>query len=221
MDKLIALIWRDLRIAMRSRGVWLQSLFFFVIFITLTGIALGGDNQSLARFAPALIWLALLFALLLSFESLFNSDHEDGSLEQLKISDLSTSAYVVGKSLSHWLIVVLPLLFALPIVTLLLGLTFAEYAGLFFSVLFASPGLIILGAFSGACLVGNKNNNLLIILLAVPLFVPLIIFGTSAVESYTNIGLSAVEFKALAGLCLISCAIGIPATAAALDAIHE
>lgn len=221
MDRLISLIRRDFRIALRSKNEWLQSLFFFVIYIALSGVAFGGDNHSLARFAPALIWLALIFALLLSFENLFQLDYEDGSLEQLKISDLPTSSYVIAKSLSHWIIVVLPLLIALPIVTLLLGLSFAGYAGLLFSVLFASPALIVLGAFSGACLVGNKNNTFLIVLLAVPLFVPLIIFGTSAVGTYSAEGLNAVEFKALAGLCLISCAIGIPATAAALDATHE
>jgi heme exporter protein B len=221
MDKFASIIWRDLRLAMRTKSEWLQSLFFFVIFIALTGIAFGGDNQSLEKFAPALIWLSLLFALLLSFENLFHSDHEDGSLEQLKISDLPTSSYVIGKSISHWVIVALPLLIALPIVTLLLGLSFADYAGLLYSVLFASPALIILGAFCGACLVGNKNNTFLIVLLAVPLFVPMIIFGTSAAGSYLNEGLNAVEFKALVGLSLISCAIGIPATAAALDAVHE
>ena len=221
MGRLTSIIWRDLRIAMRSKGKWLQSLFFFIIFIALAGIALGGNNQQLSRFAPALIWLSLIFSLLLSFESLFNADHDDGGLEQLKISDLSTSSYVIAKSLSHWIIVVLPLLVALPVVTLLLDLSFPIFAGLFYSVLLASPALIILGSFCGACLVGNKNNIFLIVLLAVPLFVPLIIFGTSGVETYSIEGLNAIEFKALAGLSLISCAIGIPAAAAALDAVHE
>ena len=221
MNKLDAIIFRDLRIALRSGSTWLQGMFFFVVFIALTGIAFGGDNLALKPFAPALIWLALLFALLLTFEHLFLADFEDGSFEQTKLSEMTTLSYVIGKLMSHWVIVVLPLLVALPIVALLLGLSLSIYAGLFYSILIASPAFISLGAFCGACLVGFKNNSLLIILLAVPLFVPLLIFGTSAVDSYVIEGLKAVEFKALAGLSLISCAIAIPAAAAALDAAVE
>lgn len=221
MLNLSPIILRDLRLALRDKNAWLQSLFFFVIFIALAGIALGGSNSILAQFAPALIWLAVIFALLLSFNSVFDSDFQDGSLEQIKISNMTTSSYVAAKSITHWLIVILPLLVTLPLVTLLLGLSFTDYAGLLYSVLFASPALIILGAFCAACMVGSKSSNYLIILLAIPLLIPVIIFGTSAATSYLTQGLMAVEFKALAGLCLISIAIGIPATAAALDAAHE
>ncbi|RZV38170.1 MAG: heme exporter protein CcmB, partial [Acidimicrobiales bacterium] len=126
-----------------------------------------------------------------------------------------------AKATAHWMSIVLPLLIVLPVVSLLLGLSFSTYAGLLFAILLASPALIILGSFCGACLVGNKSGSMLIILLAIPLFVPLIIFGTSAADSYVVSGWNAVEFKALLGLSLISCAIGIPATAAALVAIHE
>ncbi|NNC37603.1 MAG: heme exporter protein CcmB [Hyphomonadaceae bacterium] len=221
MDRFSVLIWRDLRLAIRSKTIWLQSVLFFVIFIALSGIAMGGDNDSLGRFAPALIWLAVIFALLLSFEGLFRDDYQDGSLDLLKISGMPGSTYVTAKATAHWMSIVLPLLIVLPVVSLLLGLSFSTYAGLLFAILLASPALIILGSFCGACLVGNKSGSMLIILLAIPLFVPLIIFGTSAADSYVVSGWNAVEFKALLGLSLISCAIGIPATAAALDAIHE
>lgn len=221
MDRLSILIWRDLRLALRSKNLWLQSLLFFIIFIAVSGIAMGGDNVSMRQFATALIWLALIFALLLSFENMFRDDFEDGSLDQLKTSNMSGTSYVIAKSISHWISVIVPLLIALPVVTLLLGLSFSAFAGLLYSILFASPALIVLGAFCGACLVGDRNGSLLVILLAIPLFVPLIIFGTTAADSYSASGWNAVEFKALIGLSLISGAIGIPASAAALDAVHE
>jgi len=221
MHSLGALIVRDLRLALRDKSGWLQGLFFFVIFIALAGVALGGNNTALKNIATAIIWLAIIFALLLSFQSIFEDDFQDGSLEQIKTSSLTTPTYVTAKFLSHWIIVILPLIVVLPLVTLLLNLSFADYAGLLYSVLFASPALIILGGFCAACMVGSKSSNYLIILLAVPLFIPIVIFGTSSATSYVSEGLKAVEFKALLGLCLISIAIGIPATAAALDAAHE
>ena len=88
-------------------------------------------------------------------------------------------------------------------------------AGLFFSILIASPALISYGAFAAACLVGYRGNGVLLVLLAAPIIIPLLIFGVAAVDSYSVNGLGAIEFQALTGLSLIACAIALPAAAAA------
>jgi heme exporter protein B len=160
-------------------------------------------------------------SLLLSFESIFKSDYVDGNLEQIKLSSTSLLSYVGGKCLAQWAIIVLPLLLALPIVSLMLDLSIQHYAGLFFSVLVASPALIAYGAFSGACLVGYKSSGVLLILLTVPVLIPILIFGIAAVTGYEQAGLAAFEFQILAGLTLIACAIALPAGAAALNSVLE
>lgn len=216
-----AILKRDMLIAIRSGGTWLYGLVFFTLFLAMCAIGLGGDFKTLRPLAPALIWLALVLSLLLSFDRLFQMDHEDGSLSQLKLSGISFTPYVIAKCCAHWVFSILPLLLCLPIAALLFDLSLTVCAGLFFSVLIASPALICYGAFSSACLIGYKGGGILLVLLTVPILLPLLIFGVSASIRYEEFGLGAAEFQALAGISLIALAIGIPATAAALKTTME
>ncbi len=221
MQGLSTVIKRDLLIAYRSGGTWLLSLIFFCLFLALSAIALGGDFATLRPLAPALIWLSLILSLLLSFEQLFRTDKEDDTLSHLKLSGLGLSNYVFAKCCVHWVLSVLPLLLCLPLAALFFDLGLASTAGLFFSILIASPALICYGAFSGACLVSYKGGGVLLVLLTVPVLLPLLIFGVSGSIRYAQLGLHATEFQALAGLSLIAIAVGIPASAAALNITLE
>ena len=221
MNNVGAIIKRDLRLALRSGGTWLYGLVFFCVFLALCAIALGGDFSTIRPLAPALIWLSLILSLLLSFEQLFQSDADDGSLAHIKLSGMALSGYVLAKCVVHWILTILPLLLALPLAALLFDLPMPITAGLFFSILIASPALICYGAFSGACLVGYKGGGVLLVLLTVPLLMPILIFGVDGVIHYAQIGVRAVELQALAGISLIASAIGISAAAAALNVMME
>ncbi|PHS40019.1 MAG: heme exporter protein CcmB [Robiginitomaculum sp.] len=214
-------IIRDIRIAVRSGGAWLMGLVFFAVFLSLTAIALGGDFKTLRPLAPALIWLAVVFSLLFSFEHLFADDVRDSSLEHIKLSGMSMSAYVLAKICAHWLLCILPLILALPLAGLMLGLPEALLMGLFVSLVIASPALVCYGAFAGACLVGFRAGGFLLVVLTIPLLVPVLIFALGGVISYPEAGVLAPEFKALAGISLIATAVGIPAAAAALNTVME
>ncbi len=221
MNSMAALIKRDLRLALRSGGTWLHGLVFFCVFLALCAVALGGDFSTIRPLAPALIWLSLILSLLLSFEQLFQTDADDGSLAHIKLSGMALSSYVLAKCVVHWVLTILPLLLALPLAALLFDLPIPITAGLFFSILIASPALVCYGAFSGACLVGYKGGGVLLVLLTVPLLMPILIFGVDGVINYAIIGMKAVELQALAGISLIASAIGIPAAAAALNVMME
>ena len=221
MNRLRGLILRDIRIALRSGGAWLMGLVFFTVFLSLSAISLGGEFQTLRPLAPALIWLAMVFSLLFSFEHLFSGDASDGSLEHIKLSGISMNIYVLAKVCAHWLLSILPLILALPLAALLFDLQASILIGLFVSMLVASPALVCYGAFSGACLVGFKGGGFLLVLLTIPLVIPVLIFAVSGASSYSNAGLFTLEFQALAGISLIATAIGIPAAAAALNVVME
>ena len=216
-----ALIKRDIRLAWRSGGAWLLGVIFFALFVTFCVIAAGADREQLDAFGPAYIWLALLFATLLSFSDIFSADLEDGTLEQLILSGLSPLAVTASKWTAFIILTIGPVFLLLPIVSIMLGLSVPRIAGLALSVVFAAPALAAYGVMAGALMARRGKGGFLIILISAPFLIPVLIFGLAAVDSYTRFGIGAYEFRALAGLSLIGMAIGLPAASAALSANIE
>ena len=216
-----AIIRRDVTLALRSGGAWLYGVFFFAVFITLSAIALGGSLNIMRPFAPALIWLAVIFSALLSFPAVFQDDFEDGNLAQFKISGISLISLCTAKTLSFAIISIAPLLIATPIAALVFDMPSNTLIATGLSLLLGAPALTIYGVLSGAILAGRRGGGFLIVLITTPFLIPLIIFGLEAVSGYAQHGFGALEFRVLIGLSLIAIAIGIPAAAAALKANLE
>jgi len=216
-----AIIRRDVTLALRSGGAWLYGLFFFAVFVSLSAIALGGSFNVIRPFAPALIWLAVIFAALLSFPAIFRDDFEDGNLKQFKISGVSLITLSIAKALSFALISIVPLIIAAPIAALVFDMPSKSLLATLVSLILAIPALTVYGVLSSAILAGRGGGSFLIVLITTPFLIPLVIFGLEAVEGYEQNGLAALEFRVLIGLSLIAIAIGIPAAAAALKANLE
>jgi len=218
---MMAIIKRDLRLAMRSGGAWLLGIIFFSLFVTFCVIAIGANKEKLLALAPALIWLAVLFSALLSFQGIFSRDVQDGTLEQLILSPLSTLQISAAKALSFALLSIAPILIALPIAGLMLGLTATTISALCLGIAFAVPAISSYGTMASALMAKRGSGGFLIILISAPFLIPILIFGMAAIDSYASLGVMATEFQAILGLSLIGTAIGLPAAAAALTANLE
>jgi len=216
-----AIIKRDLTLALRSGGAWLYGLFFFVVFIALCAIAMGGSFNLMRPFAPAIIWLAVIFSAVLSFPSIFQSDFQDGNLAQLKISGVSLMGVCTAKAVSFAAQSILPIILAVPAAALLFDMSGPVLAGTLLSIAMTIPALSIYGVLSSAILAGRQGGGFLVVLITTPFLIPLLIFGIEAVESYAQAGLAALEFRVLIGLSLIAIAVGLPAASAALKANLE
>ena len=215
-----AVVKRDLKLAFNSGGAWLHGLFFFAVFIALSAIALGGSLNVMRPFAPALIWLAVIFSAMLSFPAIFQEDYQDGNLAQLKLSGLSLIRVTTAKAISFALLSIVPLILATPLAALVFDMPPKIMTATILSLVIAAPALTIYGVLASAILAGRRGG-FLIVLITTPFLIPLLIFGLGIVEAYLKNGLAALEFRALAGLSLIAIAIGIPAAAAALNANLE
>jgi heme exporter protein B len=132
--------------------------------------------------APGVIWVAALLAALLSLDNLFRSDFEDGSLEQLLLSPHSLSILVLGKILAHWLVTGLPLLLVAPLLALFLGLPQAAMGTLWLTLILATPMLSLIGAIGVALTVGLRRGGMILSLLVLPLYIPVLIFASNAVD---------------------------------------
>lgn len=183
MSAFLGLLRRDLRLGVRRRGELLNPLLFFVLVASLFPLGVGPGPTILATIAPGVIWVAALLATLLSMERLFRSDFEDGALEQLLLSPYPLPLLVLAKVLAHWLVTGLPLLLVSPLLGLLLHLPAEAVRTLPLALLLGTPVLSLVGAIGVALTVGLRRGGVLLTLLVLPLYVPVLIFGTAAVAA--------------------------------------
>ena len=177
MTEFMALLKRDIALAFRQGGGLGAGLSFILAFLVMIPLAVGPDQATLSRLAPGLLWLALLLAVLLTSERMYQQDHDDGSLDLLATAPLPLEAVVAVKALAHWVVTGLPLTMAAPVLAVLLNLPAAGYGWLVVSLALGTPALSAIGAFGAALTVGVKRGGLLLSLLVLPLYVPTLIFG--------------------------------------------
>jgi len=178
-----ALIRRDLQLLWRRRGDALQPALFALLVIALFALALGSERATLAQLAPGVLWVAVLLAGLLSLDTLFRSDAEDGSLEQWMLAPVPLAWLVLVRTLTHWASTALPMLLAAPLLAELLYLPRAQLGLLLVTLLLGTPLLSLIGAVVAALTVGMRRAGVLLALLALPLYVPVLVFGAGVVAA--------------------------------------
>lgn len=213
---MIALLRRDLALAVRAGGGFGLALAFFLIVVTLVPFALGPDPSLLAPIAAGVLWLGALLACLLSLDRILALDYEDGTLELLATAPLPLEAVAAIKALAHWITTGLPLVLAAPVLGILLNLPGPGYLWLVVSLAVGTPALSVIGTFGAALTVGLKRGGLLLSLIVLPLYVPTLIFGAEVARRGAS-GLALdTPLLLLGGITLAGAALLPFASAAAL-----
>ncbi|MGD9864092.1 MAG: heme exporter protein CcmB [Pseudodonghicola sp.] len=197
---MIALLLRDLRLAVRAGGGFGLGLAFFLIVTVLVPFSVGPQSQLLSTIAPGVLWLGALLACLLSLDRVLALDWEDGSLDLLATAPLPLEAVVTVKALAHWITTGLPLVLAAPVLGVLLNLPAPGYVWLVVSLAAGTPALSVLGTFGAALTVGLKRGGLLMSLLVLPLYVPTLIFGAEVARRGATGMETATPLLLLAGI---------------------
>jgi heme exporter protein B len=200
---------RDVRLTMRHPGETLLVVAFFVLVASLFPLGVGADPQLLQRIGPGVIWVCALLAAFLSLPTMFASDHADGSLEQMTLSPHPMSGWACGKMAAHWFATGLPLTLLSPLLGLQYGLAGDTLLALAAALLLGTPVLSLLGAACTALTLGARGGGMLLALLALPLFVPVLVFGAAAAEAQAS-GLSAAPHLSILAAGLIVAAVGLP-----------
>lgn len=177
-----AVLRRDLLLGMRNRGDITAPIFFFVLVIVLFPLGVGASPALLQSIAAGVIFVAALLAVMLSLDGLFRSDFADGSLEQMALSPHPLSVLLLAKVVAHWLLTGVPLLLVAPLLAIFLGLPGPALGVLLLSLSLATPVLSLLGAIASALTVGLRRGGILLALLVLPLYIPVLIFATGAVQ---------------------------------------
>ena len=179
---MIALLIRDLRLAIRAGGGFGLGLAFFLLVAVIVPLGVGPEPATLAKIAPGILWVGALLSCLLSLDRIFALDFEDGSLDLLATSPMPLEGVVAVKALAHWLVTGLPLVLVAPVLGVLLNLPASGYLWLVISLAIGTPALSVIGAFGAALTVGLKRGGLLMSLLVLPLYMPTLIFGAEVVK---------------------------------------
>mgnify|MGYP001544635531 CR=1 FL=1 len=210
-------VHRDLMLAMRRKTEVLTTLFFFIIVISLFPLGIGSEKQMLVKIAPGVVWVAALLASMLALERLFASDYEDGTLEQMLMMPQSVFILVLGKVIAHWLLTGLPLVLVAPLVGLQYQLPDAAVSSMMLSLLVGTPVLSLIGAIGAALTLGVRGGGILLSLLILPLYIPVLIYGSGAIEASMLAGASAEPYLMLMAAFAIIAVVFAPwATGAAL-----
>ncbi|MFZ2451082.1 MAG: heme exporter protein CcmB [Methylovulum miyakonense] len=211
-----AIIRRDLILALRRRSEIANPLFFFVLVITLFPLGVGAKPHLLQAIAPGIIWVSALLAAMLSLDSLFRSDFDDGSLEQMLLSPHPISILILGKVSAHWLVTGLPLLLVAPLLAIFLGMPGQSLGVLLLTLLLGTPVLSLIGAIGVALTVGLRRGGMILSLLVLPLYVPVLIFASNAVEMAVGGLPIAPQINILIAMLLMALVLAPWPTAAAL-----
>lgn len=211
-----AVIRRDTLLAFRRRSDVLTTVFFFAMVVTLFPLGVGPERAQLQAMAPGILWVAALLATMLSLGRLFAQDFADGTLEQLLLSPEPLSVIVVGKVLSHWMVSGLPLVALAPLMAFQFGLPADAIAVLVAGLLLGTPVLSLVGAIGAALTLGLRGGGVLVALLVLPLYIPVLIFGSGAVGAQAGGQDASAHLQLLAALLAAALAMAPWATAAAL-----
>lgn len=211
------LLKRDLLLALRRRSEIFTVLFFFLIVISLFPLGVGSEDAILKKIAPGVVWIAALLASTLALDRLFSNDYLDGTLEQLTLAPQSLSIMVFAKMVAHWLLTGLPLVLIAPLVGLFYHLPTDTIGVMMLVLLLGTPVLSMIGAIAAALTLGLRGGGVLVSLLVLPLYIPVLVYGSGAISTSMVEGLSIQPYLLLLSAFMLLALIFSPwATASAL-----
>jgi heme exporter protein B len=213
-----AVLKRDLVLGLRQGGGAGAAIAFMLSVLVLIPLSIGPDQNLLQRLAPGIMWLALLLAVLLTSEKIFQQDYEDGTLDALITINLPLEWVSLAKALAHWLAVGLPLAIVAPVLGIFLNIEGASIPLLMVAMVMGSLALSLLAAVGGAITAGLRRGGLLVSLLILPLYVPVLVFGLSATSAASGPEGPLSSLLVLTAIVLVSLVVQPWASAAALRA---
>ncbi len=216
MGAVSAILRRDLRLAMRQGVDVTLALAFFLIAASLFPLGVGPTPELLTRISPGIVWVLALLSVMLSLDRMFQADYDDGSLELMALSPQPLVLIAAAKAIAHWVTTGLPLVVLAPVIALLFDFPAEGYGAMILGLLLGTPALSFIGAIGAALVLGARRAGPLTALLVLPLYIPVLIFGVSAIDAALNQLDPTPHLLILAALLTGSLALGPVAAAAAI-----
>jgi heme exporter protein B len=210
MSLFLTLLRRDLSLLLLGgrRGGALLPVLFFLAVAMLFPFAVGPDAPVLARTGGGVIWVAALLAAILPLDRLIEPDLELGMFDQWALRGISEEGLVAVRVLAHWLSFGPPLMLAALPASALVGINGQTLWLVELGLLAGTPGLAALGVLVAAITAGLRGGAALGGLLAIPLAVPLLVFGAGSLAVGGTSGLALTAAFSLVLLAITPFAAG-------------
>jgi len=208
MSTYLAIIKRDLMISYKEGNNIAMGFGFFLVIVSLLPIGISADKDILSKVAPGFLWIAFLLTTLFTISRLFKDDYMDGSMDFMIMDSSIFEIIIICKVFAYWLSVTLPLIIIIPIMSVLLNISMDLILPIIFIIFISSPAFVFIAAVGSALTLGMERSGLLINILILPLYIPLIIIGISAISNNV-IGINNYSFSVMliAGFSMISIAL--------------
>ncbi|MAQ73204.1 MAG: heme exporter protein CcmB [Gammaproteobacteria bacterium] len=184
MKSFNSIFLKEILLIRRSGYESLFPIIYLFIIMVFFNISLSYvEKIVMQELIPIMIWISCLLICVFNIENIFKDDYEDGTLEIFLIGHQNLEVTILAKVLSHWLISNIPIILTAPIIALVLGIDSQTTLILFISLIIGTPTLSLIGSIAAALTVSLKKNKILVSIIVLPLYVPILIFGTSAVNN--------------------------------------
>ena len=182
--KISNIITKEFLLASRSGYEIFMPIVYFLIIIIFFNISTSYvEKVIMLELLPLMIWISCLLICILNLETIFKEDYDDGTLEMFLIKDDKIELGILIKILSHWLLSNLPIVIVAPLIAMVLGLDTATTLTLFITLLIGTPTMSLIGSIAAALTISLRKNKILVSIIVLPLYIPILIFGTSAVNN--------------------------------------
>ena len=182
--KILNIITKEFLLASRSGYEIFMPIVYFLIIIIFFNISTSYvEKVIMLELLPLMIWISCLLICILNLETIFKEDYDDGTLEMFLIKDDEIELGILIKILSHWLLSNLPIVIVAPLIAMVLGLDTTTTLTLFITLLIGTPTMSLIGSIAAALTISLRKNKILVSIIVLPLYIPILIFGTSAVNN--------------------------------------
>ena len=182
--KILNIITKEFLLASRSGYEIFMPIVYFLIIIIFFNISTSYvEKVIMLELLPLMIWISCLLICILNLETIFKEDYDDGTLEMFLIKDDEIEFGILIKILSHWLLSNLPIVIVAPLIAMVLGLDTTTTLTLFVTLLIGTPTMSLIGSIAAALTISLRKNKILVSIIVLPLYIPILIFGTSAVNN--------------------------------------
>lgn len=209
MSFINAFLKYEFKLSWCNRREWLQPLFFFLIVMCLFPFAISSQPDMLMALFPGLFWIAVMLAHILSLPLIFQHDYDDGSIIYWRLQATPLFHLVSIKLICHGLLFWLMIMLLLPISMLLFHMPFYLLTAYILISIIVTPILTCLGALASSLTLSLKRGFLLLSLIVLPLYIPMLIFTTLALQNVAHHLPFNGELALLAAMSL-TCIMGIP-----------